>query len=171
MISASNIPFWPPKMRPMNISRSVSAVSRNAVLKVFPIKLPQRNRCYIPAARFMSLKTPFAAESCARNGSAIALDGPRKGLIQRGFGFGVFRIGNFALLVLEFQLEELLFESVEQCGGTAGNGSCRGCDRRLGLAHRVESAGHQHPAESPKNGPAIFVERIGRVDGAAKSAT
>src|SRR4030081_3906664 len=31
------IPFCLPKARPMNISRSVSAVSRNAVLNVFPI--------------------------------------------------------------------------------------------------------------------------------------
>src|SRR6266567_6476903 len=108
--------------------------------------------------------------SCARNGSAVAFDGPRKRLIQRGFGFGVFRIGNLALLVLEFQLEELFFESVEQYGGTAGNGSRHSCDRRFGLAHCVESAGHQHPAESAKNRPAIFVERVGRIDGAAKSA-
>src|SRR5438034_5707084 len=169
MISASNIPFWPPKMRPMNISRSVSAVSRNAVLKVFPIKLAQRNRCYIPAARFMSRERRLR-ESCARNGSAVALDCPRKRLIQRSFGFGVFRIGNLALLVLEFQLEELFFEDVEQCSGPVGNRSCHSCDRRLGLAHRVESAGHQHPAESAKNRPAIFVERVGRIDGAAESA-
>src|SRR5207302_10969009 len=35
--SARIMPFWPPKARPINIRSSVSAVSRNAVLKVFPI--------------------------------------------------------------------------------------------------------------------------------------
>src|SRR5579871_6013419 len=34
-----NIPFWPPKARPMNSRSSVRAVRRNAVLKVFPIIL------------------------------------------------------------------------------------------------------------------------------------
>ena len=37
--SASNMPFCPPKARPMNISSSVSSVSRNAVLNVFPIEV------------------------------------------------------------------------------------------------------------------------------------
>src|SRR5579885_2419244 len=34
-----NIPFWPPKARPMKSRSSVRAVRRNAVLKVFPIIL------------------------------------------------------------------------------------------------------------------------------------
>jgi hypothetical protein len=35
---ARSIPFCPPKTRPMNISNSVSAVSRTAVLNVFPMR-------------------------------------------------------------------------------------------------------------------------------------
>jgi len=33
------MPFWPPNARPMNIRSSVSSVSKNAVLKVFPIEV------------------------------------------------------------------------------------------------------------------------------------
>src|SRR5215472_8132578 len=54
--SARNIPFCPPNARPMNSSSSVRAVSRNAVLKVFPIvvvtlfhwMLRFRARCMCP---------------------------------------------------------------------------------------------------------------------------
>src|SRR5579864_875371 len=54
--SAMNIPFCPPNARPMAISSSVSAVRRNAVLKVFPIDSltyidwmsPARARCMCP---------------------------------------------------------------------------------------------------------------------------
>src|SRR4051812_47087386 len=46
--SARNIPFWPPKARPMNMRIRVSAVSRNAVLKVFPIILSSYSiGCYV----------------------------------------------------------------------------------------------------------------------------
>src|SRR5216117_3174561 len=40
MINAINMPFCPPNIWPINISKSVSAVSKNAVLKAFPMDLP-----------------------------------------------------------------------------------------------------------------------------------
>src|SRR6266566_1207572 len=128
MISAINMPFWPPKIRPMNISSSVSAVSRNAVLKVFPIKSPRDiDAIFQPLASSLRERQRRGVLRKKVN-SAVALDGPGKRLIQCRLGFGVFRVGNLHLLMFEFQLEELLFEALEQRGVTAGSGSCRSCD-------------------------------------------
>src|SRR5437660_1214795 len=46
IISAHIIPLWPPKARPIAISSKVRAVSRNAVLKVFPIRVSYHYRCF-----------------------------------------------------------------------------------------------------------------------------
>src|SRR5713101_2521000 len=39
---------------------------------------------------------------------ATTLNGAGQGLIERGFGLGVFLVGNLSLCVLHFKLEELL---------------------------------------------------------------
>ena len=47
-----------------------------------------------------------------------ALDGALQRAVQRGFGFFVFLLGDLALLVFDFELEEFFFQCFEQHRGS-----------------------------------------------------
>lgn len=48
---------------------------------------------------------------------ALAFQGAVERLVEGGFGFFVILRGNFALLALDFQLEEFFFQRFEDHGG------------------------------------------------------
>src|SRR5437870_3262217 len=136
------MPFWPPKKRPMNMSSSVSAVSRNAVLNVFPMTTPNEYRCYAwgqdstrdrarsggrliagPSGRSWALLGQ-QTEGTGPHPRLLGLLGsplerPLQSLIQRGLGLLVFRLRDTSLLMLHFQLKKFLFEGFEQHTGTS----------------------------------------------------
>src|SRR5260370_22751619 len=68
------MPFCPPKARPIIISSSVSAVSKNAVLKVFPITwLFPRIGCYAFPQDAKGLGRRELGEACDPGNSRICL--------------------------------------------------------------------------------------------------
>src|SRR6266550_6882767 len=128
IISAQIIPLWPPKARPIPINSKVRAVSRKAVLKVFPIHVSYQYRCF-----------PGLGDARGAGPHIWRLTGLRyhalerafKGLIQCGLRFFIFRLRDVALLVFDFELKEFFLEGFEQKTGTSRRGRCH-CTGKFG---------------------------------------
>src|ERR1700733_13569793 len=132
MPNASSMPFCPPKARPMAINSSVIAVSRRAVLNVFPIENTFDSLDAAVMRRIRQVADGRERPSSTVGGKlalrflGFPLECALQGLVLRGLGFVVLLLRNAALFMIEFQLEELFFQGLKQ---HVGSRSGRGCAR------------------------------------------
>src|SRR6266852_6014844 len=113
-----------------------------------------------------------------------ALEGPLQRLVQPGSRSLVFLLRNAALFVFHFELKHFIFQGFEEQGGTARSrlperlalrqfhigGAEIGDSSAARAGRNVESAGGQYNPKSSQDVPAIFFQRIRRIDGRAQSS-